>query len=310
MDISTYQVAVLSLSAMVFGIWALVKGGDLTVDGAVSLANRFNLSKVFIAATIIAFGTSVPELFTSMNANLKDYPGISMGNVVGSNIANFLFVFAVCCLFTPMFCNYDEVKSVLMMMLIATVILVGGVWAGIFGSVFGAFMFSILVIYVTYQYFFGDAEESDDDTDSDVSPVSLIGGLVLLAVGSELVVTGSVVVGGLLGVPEAIIGLTVVAIGTSLPELAASVTAARKGEITMIYGNLIGSNVFNVLSIVGLTAMVKPIIVDPAVNGAVLLACLIAIVFSYLVYRGYVFTRFAGSVMALVYGLYCVLLFA
>ena len=252
---TSYQIGLLSFSTVAVGIWALVKGGDMTVDGAVSIANRFNLSKVFIAATIIAFGTNVPELFTSMNANLQGYPGISIGNVIGSNIANILLVFAVACLFAPMACKYSEVKNELFLMVHATALLSIGVMFGVIGSVYGAVMFSILIIFVTYQYFFGTPGENTEDTDGDSTVKALIIGLVLLAIGSELVVTGSVVVGELLGVPEAVIGLTVIAIGTSLPELAASVTAARKGEIGMIYGNLIGSNIFNVLSIVGLTCL-------------------------------------------------------
>ena len=304
---TSYQIGLLSFSTVAVGIWALVKGGDMTVDGAVSIANRFNLSKVFIAATIIAFGTSVPELFTSMNANLQGYPGISIGNVIGSNIANILLVFAVACLFAPMACKYSEVKNELFLMVHATALLSIGVMFGVIGSVYGAVMFSILIIFVTYQYFFGTTGENTEDTDGDSTVKALIIGLVLLAIGSELVVTGSVVVGELLGVPEAVIGLTVIAIGTSLPELAASVTAARKGEIGMIYGNLIGSNIFNVLSIVGLTAMVKPILIDDAVNVANLIMCVMTAVFFYALYRNYNFTKVAGGFMLVTYIVYLVI---
>ena len=128
-----------------------------------------------------------------------------------------------------------------------------------------------------------------------------------MAIGSELVVTGSVVVGELLGVPEAVIGLTVIAIGTSLPELAASVTAARKGEISMIYGNLIGSNIFNVLSIVGLTAIAKPILIDDVVNIATLIMCAMTAVFFFALYRNYNFTKIAGGFMLSAYIVYLVI---
>ena len=303
---TSYQIGLLSFSAVAVGIWALVKGGDMTVDGAVSIANRFNLSKVFIAATIIAFGTSVPELFTSMNANLQGYPGISIGNVIGSNIANILLVFAVACLFVPMTCSYYEVEKELYLMVLATALLCVGVMFGVIGSVYGAVMFSILIIFVTYQYFFGTTGENTEGVEGDSTVKSLVIGLVLLAIGSELVVTGSVVVGELLGVPEAVIGLTVIAIGTSLPELAASVTAARKGEISMIYGNLIGSNIFNVLSIVGLTAIAKPILIDDVVNIATLIMCAMTMVFFYALYRNYAFTKTAGVFMLAIYIIYLI----
>ncbi|MFG5382322.1 calcium/sodium antiporter [Yoonia sp. R2-816] len=275
MDLSNYELFVLSAGAVLFGLYLLIKGGDWTIDAAVFVAERTGLSPLFIGATIISFGTSVPELFTSVNANLQGFPGISLGNVLGSNIANILLVLGATAIVLQIEGKAKDLMKDLVMMLLATGILIYGMMVGVFSLVLGLIMFGILVAFVGYQYATNSLELEEDDDDDEggsiqtmgVAVAFLIGGLVSLAVGSEMLVKGAVVTGTIIGVPEAIIGLTVVAFGTSLPELSTCIAAARKRSLGLILGNIIGSNTFNILSIIGLTAIIKPLDVVPVLTG-------------------------------------------
>ncbi len=265
----------LAAGAILFGLYLLIKGGDWTIDAAVFIAERTGLSPLFIGATIISFGTSVPELFTSVNANLQGFPGISLGNVLGSNIANILLVLGATAIILQVEGKAKDLMKDLVMMLLATAILVFGMMSGQFSTVLGLIMFAILVAFVGYQYVTNTLELEEDDDDDDEGGIDtmqaalffLLGGLVALAVGSEMLVKGAVVSGTIIGVPEAIIGLTVVAFGTSLPELSTCLAAARKQSLGLILGNIIGSNTFNILSIVAITAIIKPLDVVPVLMG-------------------------------------------
>lgn len=271
-ELPAYQVGLLSFGSVAFGLFLLIRGGDWTIDAATYIAERAGLSPLFIGATIVSFGTSVPELFTSVNANLSGYPGIALGNVVGSNIANILLVLGATAIVFPIVAQKGGLGKDLGMMLVATAILTAGMLSGVFPFWAGAAMFALLVAFVTYQYCTDTLEIEEDSEPHAVSSLGaamglLLGGLAALAFGSELLVQGAVVAGTAIGVPEAIIGLTVVAFGTSLPELATCIAAARQRATDLILGNIIGSNTFNVLSIVGITAMVSPLSVDEALMG-------------------------------------------
>jgi len=270
LELSTYDVGILATGAIIAGIWLLVMGGNWTINAAVAIAQRAKLSRMFIGATIIAFGTSVPELFTSVNANLQGFAGISLGNVVGSNIANVLLVIGASALICTLVVKPGEVMRDLAIMLLATAVLVGGMLYGVFTLWMGLAMFGLLVAFVVWQYVNNEIDTSEvEDIEMSAAKATffVVAGIATLAAGSELLVQGAVTAGGVIGVPEAIIGLTAVAVGTSLPELTASIAAALKRETNMLFGNIIGSNTFNILSIIGLTAMLKPLVVDPVLAG-------------------------------------------
>jgi len=271
-ELTTYQLFVLASGSILFGIFLLIKGGDWTIDAAVFVAKRTGLSPLFIGATIVSFGTSVPELFASVNANLSGYPGISLGNILGSNIANILLVLGSTAMIFAITAKPADLIKDLSMMLFATAILSFGMLTNAFSPLFGLMMFAILPGFVYYQYATDSLDVELDDNAGGIATMQgalliLLGGLAALAVGSELLVQGSVQVGAAIGVPEAIIGMTVVAFGTSLPELSTCIAAARKQSVGLILGNVIGSNTFNILSIVGVTAMIKPLAVDPVLLG-------------------------------------------
>lgn len=274
-ELTTYELFVLAAGAMAFGLYLLIKGGDWTIDAAVFVAERTGLSPLFIGATIVSFGTSVPELFTSVNANLQGYPGIALGNVLGSNVANILLVLGATAFIFRVTADPKHLAKDLGMMLLATAIMAYGMLTDSFSLVFGLMMFAILVAFVVYQYKTDSIViEEDDEEEGRVgittmqgAVVILLGGLAALAVGSELLVKGAVQTGTAIGVPEAVIGMTVVAFGTSLPELSTCIAAARKQSVGLILGNIIGSNTFNILSIIALTAIIKPLDVDPVLLG-------------------------------------------
>ncbi|WP_052341870.1 calcium/sodium antiporter [Salinarimonas rosea] len=273
-ELGDYQLTVLSFGAIAFGLYLLIKGGDWTIDAAAFIAERAGLSKLFIGATIVAFGTSAPELFTSVNANLTGFPGISLGNVVGSNIANILLILGATAIVFTIRGKPSELMRDVLIMVGATIILVALMIYGVVPRWAGFGMFAILAAFVAYQYWTdagaGEADEHDEDADAkgiDTMGKGLgffVAGLTALVAGSEMLVQGAVAAGNAIGVPEAVIGLTVVAVGTSLPELSTCIAAALKRQTNMIIGNIVGSNAFNILSIVGITAMLKPLAVDPA----------------------------------------------
>ena len=312
-EVSTYELFVLSVGAMAFGLFLLVKGGDWTVESAVYVAERTGLSPLFIGATIVSFGTSVPELFTSVNANLSGHPGISLGNVLGSNIANILLVLGATAFVFRVIADPKRLSKDLGMMLLATAILTIGMLTDGFSRTFGLGMFAILATCVFYQYRTDSIVLEDDDdsgcemqiiTSLPIALLVLLAGLIALAIGSELLVQGAVQTGTAIGVPEAVIGLTVVAFGTSLPELSTCIAAARKRSVGLILGNIIGSNTFNILSIVGLTALIKPLAVDPILLGGMELWAMVAVTVVFAIWMLAVgrLTKRHGTVMIGAYG--------
>ena len=265
-SLETYQLAIIALGAIAFGIWLLVKGGDWTVDNAVVVAEKSGLSKLFIAATIIAFGTSAPELFTSINANVSGFPGISVGNVVGSNIANVFMVVAVAAMIAPVVFDRKEVRVDTLIMLVATAAMVAAILAGLLPRWGGIAMVLVLAAYIFYQYKASKLDMDEDEeheADGPAPGLMLAAGILTLFIGSEILVQGAVAGGVALGVPEAVIGMTLIAFGTSLPELTACVAAARKGQSDVIIGGIIGSNIFNIFSVMAISAIAKPLIIDP-----------------------------------------------
>jgi cation:H+ antiporter len=266
-SLETYQLGVIALGAIAFGIWLLVKGGDWTVDNAVVVAERSGLSRLFIAATIIAFGTSAPELFTSINANISGFPGISVGNVLGSNIANVIMVVAVSAMIAPVVFNRKEVRVDTLVMLAATAAMVGAILADLLPRWGGIAMVIALVGYIFYQH---DASKLDlseveeHEAGGGSTPgLMLLAGIVTLVIGSEILVQGAVAGGVALNVPESVIGMTLIAFGTSLPELTTCLAAARKGQSEVIIGGIVGSNIFNIFSVMAISAIAKPLVFEP-----------------------------------------------
>ncbi len=248
---------------MLAGLVGLFLGGEGLVRGSVGIAKRMAIPPLLIGLTVVGFGTSMPELLVSVDAALGGVPDIAVGNIVGSNIANILLIVGVTCLVWPIRVSGATLKRDTAVMLIAAAVLIPVFATGQVGRLSGVALFAGLVGYLIWAYLQpGDAE---DDLDAGapqsmvVSALWVLVGLVALLFGARFLVDGSVNIARGFGVSEAFIGLTIVAIGTSLPELATSVIAAFRKQSEIAIGNVVGSNIFNVLGILGITAIITPI---------------------------------------------------
>ncbi|MDT8855414.1 calcium/sodium antiporter [Paracoccaceae bacterium Fryx2] len=244
------------------GLAALFFGGEFLVRGASRLALAFNISPMVIGLTIVGFGTSTPELLVSLGAALDGVPAIAIGNVLGSNIANILLILGVAAVIAPIRMSVRDSWRDLGIMLGATalvwVMLLGGVVTRLEG---GVLLLGLLAfLWLSFKLGKVDAEvDALPPAPIWKSALMTLGGLGVLMLGADLLVTNATIIARTYGISEAVIGLTIVAVGTSLPELATSVLAALRKQMDIAVGNIIGSNIFNLLGILGITALVTPI---------------------------------------------------
>ena len=260
------EILILAIGALGLGMYLLFKGGGWTIDAAVYLANKFGISPLVIGFTIVAFGTSLPELLVSVNANMAGSPGIAIGNVIGSNIANILLVVGVTAFFATLHAVPRKLIRDIIVMNLVSILMLALMFYGIISQLAGGLMIAVLLMYVFWQYYMaskGEIEvekiEAPDYSHFAQGILFLVLGLGGIALGAEFLVRGAKVSAGIIGVPEDVIGLSVIALGTSLPELSTCVIAAMKRQSDIVLGNILGSNVFNVLMIIGATALIKPI---------------------------------------------------
>ncbi len=245
------------------GLYGLFYGGEKLVTGSVSTASSFNVNPLFIAITIIALGTSFPELVVSINAVLDQSPGIAWGNVVGSNISNILLVLGLASLITPLFLKKEK-STANIFWLFFSAILFFLICIGLkkISFLIGLSFILILVIIICHLIYISKVEKKSKQSINIKNNLSIrksffiiISGIMILIISAELVVNSSVKIASIFGVNETFIGLTVIAIGTSLPEIAASIVAVKKGHSEVVIGNVIGSNIFNTLGIIGASAI-------------------------------------------------------
>ena len=252
------------------GLAVLVLGGETLVRGAVAFANRLGVPPLVVGLTIVSFGTSAPELVISLEAVLTDHPDIALGNIIGSNIANILLVLGVTALIYPIAVDAKLVKRDTPLMMGATVLFMFFCSNKLLGRAEAAIFLVIIVIYMIHIFRSvrrGDEKELQAELESETNiqlsfPRSLIYivlGATCLVVGSDILVEGAVVVARMIGVPEAVIGLTILAVGSSAPEMVTAVVAAYRRHADIALGNIVGSNLFNITVIGGTAAMVRPI---------------------------------------------------
>ena len=297
------------------GFVMLVKGADWFVDGAAGLATRFGIPQLVIGLTIVAMGTSAPEAAVSITATLKGTADITVGNIVGSNILNVLVILGLSAVITPLAVGKSTVRYELPFLIGITVLLL---LLGLDGTVSltdGLILLLFFALYLAYLFVMAkkgmaEIEESDKHLKLWQALLATAVGLALVIYGSDLTVDAASAIARMLGLSERFIGLTIVALGTSLPELVTSVTAARKGSADIAIGNIVGSNVFNILFVVGLSSLVRP--VPFAANFRVdLLVALAAVVFLLLAsFRKRKLSRVDGAIMLAGYAAYFVYLIA
>jgi len=305
------------------GLVLLVAGAEVLVRGAARLAAQFGISPLVIGLTVVAFGTSAPETAVSVQAALNGSGDIAIGNVLGSNIANVLLILGMTALVAPLVVSRQLIRLDVPIMIGASLVTFALAWDGELSRLDGALLFTAVVVYTLFLVISSRREKAaaaDDEfakefgLDQPAKPHAglinaglVIAGLALLVLGSNFLVEGAVALARALGLSELVIGLTVIAIGTSLPELATSMLAAFRGERDIAVGNIVGSNIFNLLCVLGLASLVSPLAIAVSPNAlafdfpvmiAVALACL-PIFFS-----GYSINRWEGLLFLAYYVAY------
>lgn len=251
---------------IIIGIYIVLKGADLLTEGAVSLAQRMDMPKMLIGLTVVAVGTSMPEFFVSVTSALQGTTDLAVANVVGSNIFNVLLIAGVSAAVSTMVISRSTVRRDIPVAILASFLLLG---FGIYGGIprwAGILFLAFLVVYTLFAIRTATPDENSETVMKSYTLTGAIGrvviGLAGLVVGSDCFVSSATDVAAMLGVSEAVIGLTIVAGGTSLPELATSVVAARKGQSAIAMGNVIGSCVYNILLIIGVTGVIAPMTIN------------------------------------------------
>ncbi|MBX9617484.1 MAG: calcium/sodium antiporter [Caulobacteraceae bacterium] len=309
----------ITYASLIGGLILLTLGGDTLVRGATTAAKRLGVSPLLIGLTLVGFGTSTPELVTSLTAIQAGSPGIAIGNVVGSNTANILLILGITALIAPIAVDRTAFRRDGVVLVLASLVCTAVVLGGQIGPVAGAIMVAMLIAYVVIAYLgergVQDAERAKYEHIAEDAPDARGGlwagiglavvGIGLTILGARLLVDGAVVIARDFGVSDTVIGLTVVAVGTSLPELVTSVVAAVRGRADVALGNIIGSNIYNVLGILGITALLAPFEAPAAIARLDIWVMLAATALLVLFVRtGMKIVRWEGAVFLAAYAAY------
>ena len=260
---------VLQCFLLALGFLMLVKGADWFVDGAAGIADRFGVPQLIIGLTIVAMGTSAPEAAVSITAGLKNNAGITIGNIVGSNILNILIILGITSLIVAVAVANSTIRYEIPFMLFITVLLLGMGYSGQKISFWeGIVLWIVFLFYLGYLFVMAKKKQEDQSQEYQKLPIwklllAVLVGLVAVVWGSDITVDAATALAKGFGLSERFIGLTIVALGTSLPELVTSVSAAIKGKADIAIGNIVGSNIFNILFVVGTTALIIPVVFEP-----------------------------------------------
>lgn len=297
----------LNIIWMIAGIALVLWGADRLTDGAVAIAERMHISQMVIGLTIVAMGTSMPEFFVSFMSALKDTPDMAVGNVVGSNIFNTLLIVGCAALVTPIMILPATVKKDIPFAMVASVALLLMCLDGNISRIDAMVLLGLFVVFM-YITLKGakENEQSMQQTSAKagkpfMSVVWIVVGLVCLVFGSNLFVDAATVIARQLGVSDAVIGLTIIAGGTSFPELATSVVSARKGQSGIAIGNVLGSNVFNILLILGITGVMSPMTLQ-GITTVDLTMLVVSMVMLWLFsFTKYTLARWEGALLTIVF---------
>lgn len=262
----------LNIAYLIVGLILLVWSADKFVDGASATARYFKLSPLLIGIVIVGFGTSTPEMLVSASSALDGASGLALGNAYGSNISNIALILGTTALISPILVAKDVLKKELPALLAITILSAFFLMDATVSRVEAVILLVVFAIYMAWRIWDAKKAHTEPETTENAEPISLkksifwlVVGLLLLMASSKLMVVGAVALATELGVSDLVIGLTIVAVGTSLPELASSIIAARKGESDLALGNIVGSNLFNTLVVVGIAGVIRPMQVEPEI---------------------------------------------
>lgn len=306
----------INLVLLVVGFVLLIKGADYFVEGASKIADKLGIPQLVIGLTIVAFGTSAPEAAISISSAIKGNTGIAIGNIIGSNIMNILLILGITSCITVLKVAkstvYYEIPFVIF---ITTVLVVIGGTQGKLGFVSGIILWALFILFFVYlikmaksgksEGIVEEGEAYDGKKDSMIKLIFItLAGMAAIVIGSDLTVDGATEIAKILGISDRIIGLTIVAFGTSLPELITSVTAGIKGKADIAIGNIVGSNIFNILFVLGTTSLIKsvPYSMNFVIDGVVAIAAAVLLFLG--VVRKKQLGRMAGIIMLIAYAGY------
>ncbi|KGF52487.1 calcium/sodium antiporter [Prevotella amnii] len=308
----------LNLGFIFIGVTLVLWGADKLTDGSVAIAQKMRVSQVIIGLTVVAMGTSMPEFSVSLVSALKGTSDLAIGNVIGSNIINSLFIVGVSAMFSPILITPITIKKDIPFALVSSVVLMMLCYDGMIGRIDAGIIFAMFIIFMIKTLQEAKSDVKIDKANSKsiiseniisekqhkkiwVSVIWIIVGLSCLIFGSNLFVSGAVKVASSLGVSDAIIGLTIVAGGTSLPELATSVVAARKGDSGIAIGNVIGSNIFNILAVLGVTGLIHPMLLQGITMFDLSIMVISMILIWFLSFTKYTIERWEGFCLIVVF---------
>lgn len=300
----------LQVLLLAVGFGMLVKGADWFVDGTAGIAEKFGIPQLVVGLTIVAMGTSAPEAAVSITAALKGNAGIAVGNVVGSNILNILIILGLTGLITSVAVQKSTLfYEIPYMLLITVVLLFMGMQGGSVNLVEGIILWVLFILYLAYLFMMAKKGKESAEESKETRPVwkllfwGILGGVVVV-LGSNVTVDSATALAEVIGLSEKFIGLTIVALGTSLPELVTSVTAAKKGNADIAIGNIVGSNIFNILFIVGLSGLIIPVPFAEPFRFDTIIALAAAVLLFLFALSKKRLSRVSGIVMLLAYVAY------
>lgn len=311
----------LTYTLFIAGFYFLIKGADWLVDGASSIAKRFRVSNLMIGLTIVSFGTSAPELVVNLFASFKGSSDLAISNIVGSNISNLLLILGLSAVIFPLPVKKGTVTKEIPLNLLAVVVLwflandmmVDGLSFSALTRVDGVILLSFFIIFMYYTFGLSRVEGEGEEVKKHStwkSILMILAGVLGLTLGGQWIVDGAIKIASRFGMSESLIGLTIVAIGTSLPELATSAVAAYKKNADVAIGNIIGSNIFNIFWILGLSSIIRPIVFSPLLNFDIYFMAIITVMFLLFMFVGKrnVLQRWQGATMVGVYIIYLIYL--
>ncbi len=297
---------------MAIGFFMLIKGADWFVDGASGIASKLGIPQLVIGLTIVAMGTSAPETAVSLSSALKGNAGICIGNVIGSNILNVLVILGVSALLVNLKVAASTVRYEIPYMIFITIVLLLFGYTDSEISLFeGAVLWVLFIVYLAYLFVMAKKNKVSDDTvHKNISIWRLILyvvlGLVLIVWGSDVTVDSATAIAEMIGISDRFIGLTIVALGTSLPELVTSVTAAKRGNADIAIGNIVGSNIFNILFVIGTTAFITPVVFAQNFLVDTVIAVFTGLILWVGIFKKRMMGRKLGAIMLLGYAVYFV----
>ena len=297
---------------LLIGLPMLFFGGDFLISASIRLGQRFKISPFIIGATVVGFGTSSPELAVSVLAAIKGSPELALGNVIGSNVANVGLVLGLTAILVPLTIGEKRLKEEAPAFLFTTFLIIVLIWNYHLSRLEGGIMILLLFVYLWNSFRKKDESEIEVEEETRLwaekgiffQVLLVIFGLGLLILGAHLLVEGAVAIAKSLGVSEWFIGISIVALGTSLPEIVSSIMAAKRGHAELAIGNVFGSNIFNVLMVLGVTSQVKPLAIQEPIHPDLIFTTGLSCFLIFLIWRDHILKRREGFILLLCYAVY------